>query len=110
MGFLPLLASFLGWMPSLGPRGFMVIAGAIILGLVGLTGYIKGSARTGEAVAETNLEWTTKLQKAKDDHATELSEVRRAAAAEPTTPADRAERVRLCRESPTCRERGSAKK
>lgn len=110
MAILPLVAGLFGALPSLGLKTYLTIAALIILSLTALTGYVKGRAGEAAAIAENNLTWTTKLQTAKDDHARELAEARRLAAAEPATPADRAERLRLCRASPTCRDRGPGKR
>lgn len=111
---LPLIASLFGALPSPGLKTFLTLAGALTITLIALTCYIAGKAGKDEAVmaaiTQTNLEWSLKLQTVKDEHARTLAEARRAAALEPPTPADRAERLQLCRTSPTCRERGAGKK
>ncbi len=53
-----------------------------------------------------DLHWQTELTKANQTHAQTLEVARRAADRVAATPDDRAERMRVCRESPTCRDRG----
>ncbi len=53
-----------------------------------------------------DLHWQTEITKANQTHAEKLEAARKAAEAVAGTPADHAERVRVCRQSPTCRDRG----
>ena len=95
-----------GWlMPYATPKLGYALAIAGGLALVWGHGYMTGSDGRGAAVARCNLSWTTKLNEKTD----ELNEARiraqAAAALEPATPADAAQRLQLCQSSPTCRER-----
>ena len=57
------------------------------------------------AVAARDLHWTTELTKANDTHAKTLAAARKAAETVPATPDDHAERLRVCQQSATCRDR-----
>jgi hypothetical protein len=57
-----------------------------------------------QAVAARDLHWTSELAKANETHAKTLAAARQAAKAVVATPADRAERLLICQQSPTCRE------
>lgn len=49
--------------------------------------------------------WQSEITKANQTHAEKLEAARRAAEAVSGTPADRAERLLICQQSPTCRDR-----
>ena len=110
---LSALLGLFGLIPGLGLKSYLAIAGVIILGLIGAIGYTAGSGGKREAIdaaiAENDLHWTNHLQAERDRNANELTAARRAGAAESDTPADAAERLRICESSATCRDRNRIK-
>jgi hypothetical protein len=53
-----------------------------------------------------DLQWKTEIVDANQIHTAKLDAARKAADAVTGTPADSAERLRICQQSPTCRDRG----
>ena len=107
----PVLGSLL---PGLSPRLMMVLAGvlALLVAIGGPAGVVWLSMR-GElsravtaAAQARDLHWQTEITKANQTHAQLLTAARQAADAVAATPDDRAERLLICRQSPTCRDRG----
>ena len=90
--------------PGFGPKTFMAVASVLLAGLIGGGCYLWGRGNTQAEIAANDIRWIIELQKVKQTHANELRDARRAAELEPPTPDDRAERLQLCRQSPTCRE------
>jgi hypothetical protein len=102
----PVLGSLL---PGLSPKLMMgvaaVLAALVVIG--GPAGAVWLHMR-GEVVAERqarDLHWRNELTKANETHAQKLAAARQAAEAVPATPDDRALRLRVCEQSPTCRDR-----
>ena len=58
-----------------------------------------------QAVVARDLHWESELTKANESHAKKLVAARQVADTVLATPDDRAERLRVCQQSPTCRER-----
>lgn len=106
------IAGWLSWQAIRGvvPWASPVLAyGLALLATVGLLvfcGYHIGSEGKAAAVAERDLQWTRTIKEKTDELDTLRERARRAADAEPASPAVRAERLRLCKQSPTCRDRG----
>lgn len=103
----PVLGSLL---PGMSPRLIMVLAGvlAALVIAVGPAGLVWLSAR-GEIKAATDardLHWQTEISKANEAHAEAIVAAHKAAETVAATPDDRAERLRVCKQSPSCRERG----
>lgn len=96
-----------GLVPGLGPTAFIALALVFSHTMIGGYGYMRGSEGKKEALAKRDLKWTLQLQQERNAHDDALSTARKAAEAELPTPADRAERLRLCKKSPTCRDGGS---
>ena len=96
-----------GLIPGLGPTAYLAIALLATHGLTYGYGYFRGNEGKAAALVARDLEWQILLEQERNSHADALSTARKAAEAELPTPADRAERMRLCKQSPTCRERGS---
>lgn len=90
------------WASPLMAYGLAAVAG---VGLILLYGYHLGSRGLDAAVIERDLEWVTKYNEANDQLDALREAARRAAEGELPTPADRVERVRLCKASATCRDR-----
>lgn len=92
-------------MPYATPRVGYALAILGGLSLIWGHGYMTGSGHTAAAVERCNLSWTTKL----NEKTNELTEARMraqaAAALEPATPDNAAQRLQLCQSSPTCRDR-----
>ena len=72
-------------------------AGAVYL-------HMRGSVRAERQIC--NLEWRTEIVEANETHGQKLEAARKAAEDVVGTPADRAKRLLICQQSPTCRERG----
>ena len=106
----PVLGSLL---PGLSPRLMMVLAAALAVLVVvgGPAGVVWLSMRSelSRAVVATaqarDLHWQTEIMKANQTHAQALAAARQAADAVAATPDDRAKRMLICRQSPTCRDR-----
>jgi hypothetical protein len=107
----PVLGSLL---PGLSPRLMLGLAAAlaVLVAIGGPAGVVWLSMR-GElsravvaAAQARDLHWQTEIMKANQTHAQALAAARQAADAVAATPDDRAERLRICRQSPTCRDRG----
>jgi uncharacterized membrane protein len=107
----PVLGSLL---PGLSPRLMMVLAGVLVV-LVAIGGpagvvWLSMRGELNRAVAAAaqarDLHWQTEITKANQTHAQALAAARQAADAVAATPDDRAERLLICRQSPTCRDRG----
>jgi hypothetical protein len=103
----PVLGSLL---PGMSPKLMMVLAGLLVALVVigGPAGVVWLSAR-GEikaAAQARDLHWQTEITKANQAHAEALVAAHKAAETVPATPDDRTERLRLCKQSPSCRERG----
>lgn len=81
------------------------LAVAAVTGMVWLHGYMIGADGKGAAIAKRDLHWHQEIEKERLAHEEEQRRARLAGEMEPPTPADRAQRVRLCGESPTCRDR-----
>jgi hypothetical protein len=121
MGWTPLAAlGRLAWpvlgslLPGLSPRLMLGLAAAltVVVAIGGPAGVVWLSMR-GElsravvaAAQARDLHWQTEIMKANQTHAQALAAARQAADAVAATPDDRAERMRVCRQSPTCRDRG----
>lgn len=102
-----------GWLSWQAIRGLMPAAPAwlgyalAVLGGVGLIwghGYMHGADGKSAAVERCNLAWTTQIDEKNDELTEARARAKAAADAEPATPADAAERLRLCGKSPTCRD------
>ena len=107
----PVLGSLL---PGLSPRLMLGLAAAlaVLVAIGGPAGMVWLSMR-GElsravtaAAQARDLHWQTEIMKANQTHAQALAAARQAADAVAATPDDRAERLLICRQSPTCRDRG----
>jgi len=121
MGWTPLAAlGRLAWpvlgslLPGLSPRLMMGLAAvlAVLVAIGGPAGVVWLSMR-GElsravvaAAQARDLHWQSEIMKANQTHAQALAAARQAADAVAATPDDRAERMLICRQSPTCRDRG----
>ena len=121
MGWIPLaVLGRLAWpvlgslLPGLSPRLMLVLAGvlALLVAIGGPAGVVWLSMR-GElsravvaAAQARDLHWQTEIMKANQTHAQALAAAHQAADAVAPTPDDRAERLLICRQSPTCRDRG----
>jgi hypothetical protein len=107
----PVLGSLL---PGLSPRLMMVLAGALValVAIGGPAGVVwftmRGELHRAVAAAAQarDLHWQTEITKANETHAQALITARQAADTVAATPDDRAERMLICRQSPTCRDRG----
>jgi hypothetical protein len=107
----PVLGSLL---PGLSPRLMMVLAAALVVlvaiggpaGMVWLSMRGELSRAVTAAAQARDLHWQTEITKANQTHAQLLTAARQAADAVAATPDDRAERLLICRQSPTCRDRG----
>jgi hypothetical protein len=102
----PLLGSLL---PGLSPTLMIGLAAALaaLVAIGGPAGAVWLHMR-GEVTAERqarDLHWRNELTKANETHAKLLTAARQAAETVPATPDDRALRMRVCEQSPTCRER-----
>jgi hypothetical protein len=121
MGWTPLaLLGRLAWpvlgslLPGLSPRLMMVLATALALlvaiggpaGVVWLSMRGELSRAVVAAAQARDLHWQTEIMKANETHAQTLAAARQAADAVAATPDDRAGRMLICRQSPTCRDRG----
>jgi hypothetical protein len=102
----PVLGSLL---PGISPKLMMVLAGflAVLVAIGGPAGavwlHMHGvvrEARNTERNAR-DLYWIAKLNEENEIHEKRIAEANRTD--EPDLPADRAERVRVCASSPTCR-------
>jgi hypothetical protein len=69
--------------------------------------HLRGERTTAVEAAkvERDAHWQSEITKANKAHEQNLEAARRAADRVGGTPADRAERLRLCQQSPTCRDR-----
>ena len=107
----PVLGALL---PGLSPRLMMVLAGVLVaLVIVGGPAGVVWLSMRGElsravvaAAQARDLHWQSEIMKANQTHAQALAAARQAADAVAATPDDRAERMLICRQSPTCRDRG----
>ena len=107
----PVLGSLL---PGLSPRLMMMLAAAlaVLVAIGGPAGVVWLSMRgelsraVAAAAQARDLHWQTEIMKANQTHAQALAAARQAADAVAPTPDDRAERLLICRQSPTCRDRG----
>ena len=121
MGWIPLAAlGRLAWpvlgslLPGLSPRLMMGLAAALALlvviggpaGVVWLSMRGELSRAVAAAAQARDLHWKSEIMKANQTHAQALAAARQAADAVAATPDDRAERLLICRQSPTCRDRG----
>ena len=99
--------------PGISPR--LIIALLILLLAVVAIGAPAGTvwlhmrnariAAVDAAKTARDTHWQTELTKANLTHAQKLEAARRAAELVAGTPDDRAERLRVCQQSPTCRDR-----
>jgi hypothetical protein len=96
--------------PGIGPKTIMTISAIMIVGGFGFVCYMKGQDGKQAALAQQKLEFVEAQKTERAKHAEELRAARQAGEAEPPLAADRAERLRQCGKSPTCRERGSGQK
>jgi hypothetical protein len=96
--------------PGIGPKTIMAIGAVMIVGGFGFVCYMKGQDGKEAALVQQKLEFTRAQQTERAKHAEELRAARQAGEAEPPLAADRAERLRQCGKSPTCRERSSGQK
>jgi hypothetical protein len=107
----PVLGSLL---PGLSPRLMLALAAAlaVVVAIGGPAGVVwlsmRGELRSAVVAAAQarDLYWQSEIMKANQAHAQTLTAARQAADAVAATPDDRAERLRVCRQSPTCRDRG----
>jgi hypothetical protein len=79
---------------------------AIVIGTLAAAVYLHMRGQMKAERIACNLDWKTEITDANQIHSGKLAEARKAAEAVTGTPADRAERVRICQQSPTCRDRG----
>ena len=97
-----------GLVPWGGPKTTMALTiGLLILVAVGgpvgaMWLHMRGSVRVCEETCD--LRWKTKLADSERKHNETVDEAVEAGRSVPVTPRDRAQRLQLCRESPTCRE------
>lgn len=98
-----------GAVPWASPALAYGLAALATAGLILLYGYHLGADGKKAAIAERDLEWVTKYDAATDQLDALRDQARLAAQRELPTAADYAERLRQCRESPTCRERDRRK-
>ena len=99
--------------PWAGPRTTLAAIG-LLLGVIAIgvpTGTVwihmraLRTAAVNAAVIARDTHWQTEITKANQTHAEKLEAARRAAERVAGTPDDRAQRLRLCQQSPTCRDR-----
>jgi hypothetical protein len=95
-----------GLVPWASPWLAYALAIAATAGLLVLYGYHLGGEGKRAAVAQNDLEWMAKINDANNQLAELRQKARDAGDAEQPSPADRAKRLQLCRQSATCRERG----
>jgi hypothetical protein len=79
---------------------------AIVIGTPAAAVYLHMRGQVKAERIACNLDWKTEITDANQIHTTKLADARKAAEAVAGTPADRAERLRICQQSPTCRDRG----
>jgi len=79
---------------------------AIVIGTPAAAVYLHMRGQVKAERIACNLDWKTEITDANQIHTAKLAEARKAAEAVTGTPADRAERLRICQQSPTCRDRG----
>jgi len=96
--------------PAVSPRLTMALITLLlaVLAIGAPAGAVWLSMR-GVVIAERqarDLHWQTEITKANQAHGQKLEAARAAADAVSGTPADRAERLRVCQASPSCRDRG----
>lgn len=91
-------------MPKAPPWLGHALAAVAVVALIWGHGYWTGSEGKDAAVAERDLHWIKKLSEQHHEQQRASERARLAANRVSDTPADRAERLRLCRESPTCRD------
>lgn len=82
------------------------IAGASAIIAIWTHGYSNGVNGKDAAVANRDLQWQQQIREQNDELQRLRARAREAADRVTPTPADRAERLRLCQQSPTCRDRG----
>jgi hypothetical protein len=94
--------------PAMTPK--LTLAGIAALGLLvshgALYAYVRVKAHDEKvyALLLRDLEWKEEIEKEKEAHAAQIKQALDKAAGEPATPADAAQRLQLCRKSPTCRD------
>ncbi len=102
----PVLRTIVPWA---GPKTTLFLIGAIALVAShgGVAGYVwvKGSQSRVEAIANIRAEFRETLAREKEAHDAKVQAAVEAAVHEQPVSADRAQRLRQCRESPTCRDR-----
>ena len=103
--FWPLLRGLVPWSGPKLTLALIFALGAVIAigapaGYVWLTmrGEVKACERT------CDLRWETKILRETQANDEEIDAAVEAGRSVPATPADRAERMRVCRQSPTCRD------
>jgi hypothetical protein len=97
-------------LPGFGPKTFLTITAALLIGAFGIICFIKGQEGKEAALTRQQLEFAVALQKEKDSNAEELRKAREAGATVPATAPDRAKRLQQCKSSPTCRDRNPGQK
>ncbi len=83
----------------------ILLLGVVAIGAPAGAVWLSMRGEIKAAVAARDLHWQSQIQKANETHERNLQAAAWAADTVPATPADRAERLRVCQQSPTCRER-----
>lgn len=105
------IAGWLSWqalrslVPWASPWLGYALAAIATVGIVWLHGYMIGSQGKGAAVAARDSQWVTEISETNNDINEARRRARNAADRVGPTPIDSAQRMQLCRQSPTCRER-----
>jgi hypothetical protein len=100
----------LRWLaPGLPPQ-LTAALGVLLLALITIGGpalavYIHMRGAITAAELRRDMHWKDEIARANADHQTRLEAALAAADDEPATPVDRAERLRACQQSPSCRDR-----
>lgn len=100
-----LLAPLAGVVPWLGPRSGLILALLAAIGIAGAWAYTEHREALSEAVASRDAHWQKKIRKANERHERDIEEASDAAESTPPIPDTPDWAERLCKQSPTCRDR-----